>query len=307
MPRLLVQNYAPTVRAVTMLLFLTGCVGVGPTSITTSKSDHTADQIPVTLHKPNGLGPFPAVVIMHDCSGLGPRSSGAPERWAKELTGRGYVILIPDSFTTRGHADGVCTDPSPSRRDVSPARRVSDAYAALAYAHTLSFVDPSRVGLMGGSHGGSTVLASMIAPTNQKDVFTAAVALYPACAVQYGDWHGIRTSGPGGPVTRYVGVYKPLAPIFILIGEKDDWTPAEPCRKLVAAAQAAGYPISIKVYPGAHHAFDSNRPVRYVAQRVNANSSTGRGATTGGDPQAWADSINEIDSFFGKILKQNQK
>ena len=89
---------------------------------------------------------------MHDCSGLGPRSSGAPERWAKELTGRGYVILIPDSFTTRGHADGVCTDPSPSRRDVSPARRVSDAYAALAYAHTLSFVDPSRVGLMGGSH-----------------------------------------------------------------------------------------------------------------------------------------------------------
>jgi len=179
-------------------LFLTGCVGAGPTSITTSKSDRTADQIPFTLHKPDGLGPFPAVVIMHDCSGLRPRSSDAPERWAKELTGRGYVILIPDSFTTRGHADGVCTDPSPSRRDVSPSRRVSDAYAALAYAHTLSFVDPSR----------------------------------------------------GGPLTRYVGVYKPLAPMFILIGEKDDWTPAEPCRKLVEAAQAAGYPISIKVYRG---------------------------------------------------------
>ena len=85
------------------------------------------------------------------------------------------------------------------------------------------------------------------------------------------------------------------------------WTPAEPCRKLVEAAQAAGYPISIKVYPGDHHAFDSDRPVRYVAQRVNANSPTGRGATTGGDRQAWADSINEIDSFFGKNLKQNQK
>ena len=63
---------------------------------------------------------------------------------------------------------------------------------------------------------------------------------------------------------------------------------------MVEAAQAAGYPISIKVYPGAHHAFDSDRPVRYVAQRVNANSPTWRGATTGGDRQAWPDSINEI-------------
>jgi dienelactone hydrolase len=70
--------------------------------------------------KPDGSGPFPAVVIMHDCSGLGPRSSGAPDRWGRELLGQGYLVLIPDSFTTRGHADGVCTDPSPNRTEVSP-------------------------------------------------------------------------------------------------------------------------------------------------------------------------------------------
>ncbi|HET8965238.1 MAG TPA: hypothetical protein VFN20_03415, partial [Candidatus Acidoferrum sp.] len=91
------------------------------------------EQIPIVLLKPEGPGPFPAVVIMHDCSGLGPRSSGAPHRWATELIGRGYVILIPDSFTTRGHAGGVCTNPSPSRNEVSPSRRVRDAYAALGY------------------------------------------------------------------------------------------------------------------------------------------------------------------------------
>lgn len=50
---------------------------------------------------------------------------------------------------------------------------------------------------------------------------------------------------------------------------------AEPCRKLVEAAQAAGYSIRIKVYPGAHHAFDSDRPVRYFAQRVNCQFVTG--------------------------------
>src|SRR2546422_11324404 len=93
-----------------------GCTGTTSSlSITTTATGGASEQIPITLSKPDGPGPFPAVVIMHDCSGLGPRSSGAPDRWAKELLGRGYVVLIPDSFTTRGHPDGGCTDPSPSR------------------------------------------------------------------------------------------------------------------------------------------------------------------------------------------------
>jgi len=55
----------------------------GP-SVTTTASG-VAEQMPVTVSKPDGPGPFAAVVVMHDCSGLGPRSSGAPGRWAKEL------------------------------------------------------------------------------------------------------------------------------------------------------------------------------------------------------------------------------
>src|SRR2546422_9774702 len=144
---------------------LSACSGsfVGP-SITTTAPGGFSEQIPVTLSKPDGPGPFPAVVIVHDCSGLGPRSSGAPDRWARELLGQGYVVLIPDSFTTRGFADGVCTVPSTRGVDVSPDRRALDAYAALAHLRTLPYVDGSRVGLMGGSHGGTTTLASMIAP-----------------------------------------------------------------------------------------------------------------------------------------------
>ena len=315
MLRIVAHTHTRTVRAITILLFLVGCAGPDRTSTGSPASHGSLPQIPVKLLKPNGSGPFPAIVIMHDCSGLGPRSSGAPERWAKELSGLGYVILMPDSFSTRGFAEGVCTDPSPDRREVSPVRRAADAYAALAYLRTLAFVDFPRVGLMGGSHGGSTTLASMVAPKSGNDVFAhekdaifaAAVALYPGCGFQYGDWRPVRKSGPGGPVTAYTGLYKPLAPLLILIGENDDWTPAEPCQKLADAAQGAGYPISIKVYPGAHHAFDSDRPVRYVAQRINANSATGRGATTGGDPTAWADSIKEVVSFFEKHLKLNKK
>ena len=95
-------------------------------------------------------------------------------------------------------------------------------------------------------------------------------------------------------------------PLLILIGENDDWTPAEPCRKLAEAAKKAGYPVTIKVYPGAHHSFDSSNPVRYVPTRVNSNSASGRGATTGGDPKAWEDSIREVTAFFGHHLKKTE-
>jgi dienelactone hydrolase len=285
-------------------VLLGGCVGT-PSGlfITTTTTNGALEQVPAELLKPDGPGPFPAVVIMHDCSGRGPRSSGAPGRWAKELVGQGYVIVIPDSFTTRGHAGGVCTDPSPNRAEVGPFRRVRDAYAALAYVRSLPYVDGSRVGLMGGSHGGTTTLAAMAAPESNKDLlarekrggFAAAVALYPGCATPLGRWHADLS-----------GVYQPVAPLLILIGENDDWTPAEPCQKLAEAAQKAGYPVTIKVYPGAHHSFDSNNPVRYVPTRVNANSPSGRGATTGGDPKAWADSVREVTSFFGRQLRNAQ-
>jgi dienelactone hydrolase len=104
----------------------------------------------------------------------------------------------------------------------------------------------------------------------------------------------------------YIDEYQPVAPLLILIGEYDDWTPAEQCRKLTEAAQRAGYPVRIKVYPGAHHSFDSDRPTRYVGERVNVNSPTGRGSTTGGDPKAWADSIGEVAAFFDQHLRQKQ-
>jgi dienelactone hydrolase len=276
---------------------LAGCAGTA--SSMTTAAGGMADPIPIAVMKPDGPGPFPAIVIAHDCSGLGPRSSGAPNRWARELVGRGYTIVIPDSFGTRGFPSGLCTDASPRRRDVSPANRVRDAYAALAHARTLPFVDGRRAGLMGGSHGGSTTLASMLRPEGDTDPlardkragFAAAVALYPSCAPAARVWHTAS------------GVYRPIAPLLILIGEKDDWTPAEPCRYLAETAQKAGYPVAIKIYPGAHHSFDSPNPVRYVATRINNNAPGGRGATTGGDPAAWADAIREVGAFFGQHLK----
>ena len=296
----------PRVLALALLAAITaGCAGaISPsateTTMSTSAPNGAVERIPVTVTRPSGAGPFPAVVILHDCSGLGPRSSHAPARWAGELAGRGYVVVTPDSFTTRGFPNGLCTDPSPNRVDVAPGRRAHDAYAALAHARTLPDVDGRRVGVMGGSHGGSTTLSTMAAPLASTDPlapakhagFAAAVALYRACGVRVGGWNGVT----GG------GVYRAVAPLLILTGALDDWTPAEPCRRLAETARAAGQPVAIKIYPGAHHSFDSANPVRYVPTRINASSPTGRGATTGGNAEAWADSIHEVAAFFERHL-----
>lgn len=292
-------------------LLLSGCATTANVPVTSTTG--AAEQIPTQTLKPDGAGPFPAVVIMYDCSGLGPRSSGSPMRWARELVDRGYVVALPDSFSTRGHPGGVCTNPSPSRNDVAPARRVADAYAILAFVRTLPYVDGARVGIMGGSHGGTTTLFSMVAAEREseplarekRDGFTAAIAFYPGCTGQIGQWRAVRQ--PKAATINYFGVYKSIAPLLILTGELDDWTPAEPCRRLSESARQAGNSVSIKIYPGAHHAFDSNTPVRFNPERVNANAPTGRGATTGGDRDAWDDSAREVMAFFGQHLKKSPK
>lgn len=264
-------------------------------------------QIPFRLVRPDGDGPFPAVVVMHDCSGLGPHSSGSPLRWARKLVASGYVVIMPDSFTPRGFPDGVCTDNR--GQAASPFVRRGEALAALAYLRGLPYVDGDHIGLMGGSHGGSTTLATMLDRAGLAETargFAAAIALYPGCGATYGEWRVTRRSEPDRQIVDFAGVYKPAAPLLILIGEKDDWTPAAYCQRLAEAAQEAGYPVSIKIYPGALHSFDSNLRMTYNPDRNNPNKPGGHGATTGGDPVAWADAEKQVAAFFGRYLKGAQ-
>ncbi|MBI5018362.1 MAG: dienelactone hydrolase family protein [Deltaproteobacteria bacterium] len=274
----------------------------------------SSQQISATLIKPVGEGPFPAMVIMHDCSRLGLRSSGAPLRWAQELVSQGYVVMIPDSFMPRGFSDGVCTVPGNQAKVANGFVRAADAYGALIAIRKLSYVDGTHIGIMGGSHGGWTALAAMCASIHEKDPlaeakrdgFTAAVALYPNCGARYGEWSTVRQNKDFGPVISHSGMYRPIAPVLILIGEKDDWTPAEDCRQMVEVGRKAGFPLDIVIYSGAYHSFDSDSPVRYNALRTNISSASGKGATTGGNSAAWSDAKKQVASFFARYLKSRR-
>ena len=181
------------------------------------------------LSKPAGEGPFPALVLLHGCSGLFPSDA----RRASELTELGYVTLIVDSLGPRSVFD-VCREPLSV---VSPENRGLDAHGAGAYLQALPFVDPARIAVIGWSHGAMSALAAV----NKNGVtarlppqFRAAIAFYPYCR------EGSKFD----------------LPTLILSGEADDWTPIATCQRLKARPQNAGAPIELVAYPGAFHAFD---------------------------------------------------
>ena len=98
------------------------------------------------LMKPEGIGPFPAIVALHGCNGPFNKEGALVAReaaWAQLLTSHGYVVLFPDSFGPRD----VATDCEGRVR--AWAERSYDAYGALRYLQTQSFVIGERIGVMG--------------------------------------------------------------------------------------------------------------------------------------------------------------
>jgi dienelactone hydrolase len=239
------------------------------------------------LFVPEGAGPFPALVMLHGCSGLRTRAGaiqGKLRFWAEHLRDLGYVTLLVDSFTPRG-IDEVCT----GRHLLSPVRdRADDARGALRYLQGRPDVRADRIGLLGWSNGAAATLSVLFDRGTAERDFRAAVAFYPNCTRNY----------PGGPA------FRPYAPLYVLVGALDDWTPAAPCMALVERARAAGAPIAIKVYPGAHHSFDAPAtPVRYRPEVRNHSKPDGcGGATVGTDPAARADAIAEVTGFLAARL-----
>ena len=83
------------------------------------------------LYRPAGNGPFPAIVALHNCEGLGEGGSPVATRygdWGERLAAGGFVVLFPDSFGARGLGAAMHRRASAA---CAPGReRVADADAA---------------------------------------------------------------------------------------------------------------------------------------------------------------------------------
>lgn len=202
------------------------------------------DPITGYLARPDGPGPFPAVVHLHDCDGLAPvyrtgearlpaeRARTAERDWVERWVGAGWAVLLVDSLTPRAIPE-LCSGQA-------AAPRVGDAYGALRHLAGLPFVDPRRVAVVGFSHGGLAALGIAQRPEGSPAIvkgdheFRAVVAFYPGC-----DTNGLMD-----------------LPTLILTGESDTASSAEGCREMMARRTGEGAPVRLVTYPGARHLFD---------------------------------------------------
>jgi dienelactone hydrolase len=222
---------------------------------------------PAELYLPTGAAPAAAVVVLHGCDGVGPHY----REWARRLAEWGYAALLIDSFGPRGFKE-VCNQ----GLLVPPEAQARDAFDGAAYLRTVPTVRAQRVGVIGFSHGGWAVLKAVLAGLVRRPdepAFAAAVAYYPGC-------------DPRDP---------PRAPLetdtLILIGDADDWTPADRCARWRAAVETNGHDLQMKIYAYARHGFDAPLAPHFFA-----------GHYVGQDPAALADALVQTRSFLDKRL-----
>jgi dienelactone hydrolase len=266
-------------RAVDGLIFRALCVS-GPLRCSNDHQLIAADIVAIPesqwsplvlqgyLRRSVSRGPSPAVILVHGCAGF---AEQLDQNWADRIASWGYVTLTIDSFGRRG-VKNTC------RR--GPAFDLDhDPYLGLNYLIQQKLVDPARVAIVG--FGGSPALSAVARRSieSESKKFRAAAAFYPDCA------------SINGPLT---------VPTLILIGELDDWTTPDACRKLVngtndlAISKGDGAAVRLIVYPGAYSGFDLSNlraPVLYLGHRIEYNKS------------ATEQSSDTLREFLGSMTK----
>lgn len=237
-----------------------------------------------TLFKPEGPGPFPAVVGLHTCEGLNNTSGGLSSRyrdWAERLNKAGFAVLFPDSYGSRNMSNQ-CRVRSTVRAD---RERTDDTYAARKWLQSQSDVKPDHISLLGWSNGGIGVLWSVrprARVQDDKPDFRSAVAMYPGCR------------------RLDTAAWAARIPTLILIGGADDVVSSRACEQMVNGARGRSARVQIIVYPGAYHDFD--HPNRALQVRTGYTFSTdGSGRIhSGTNSAARADALRRVPQWLAR-------
>jgi dienelactone hydrolase len=273
---------AVRVLALTLLAVLlpgAAALAAGPDAVEFREGDLTLKGV---LFRPEGNGPFPAVVAMHNCAGLMNPAGTMRTRyrdWAQQLVKMGFVVLFPDSYGPRG-LGGQCGDRNQATR--SDHERVADAAAARRWLQQRGEVKGDHISLLGWSNGGTSVLWT-VRPRGKRDErgdFRSAVAFYPACR---------RLDSTA---------WSARVPTLILIGALDDWTSPQECERMVAGAKGRSARASIVIYPGAFHDFDHpSRPPQVRGGFALSADGSGR-IHTGTNAGARADAQKRVAQWL---------
>lgn len=201
-----------------------GAAAAAEQSVTFKSGAETASGLLVT---PEGAGPFPAVVVIHEWWGL--------DDWVKEqaraLAREGYVALAPDLY--RGKVTSKQEEAHQLMMGLSPDRAVRDLKAAVGFLEARRDVKKDRIGVIGWCMGGRYALEL----ATQEPGLAAVVAYY------------------GAPPTEEAAIARIKAPMLGNYGAEDKGPSPEQVKAFEAAMRKAGKKVDIKIYPGAGHAF----------------------------------------------------
>jgi dienelactone hydrolase len=243
-------------------------------------------KLKAVLYRPEGPGPFPAVIGLHNCTGLTNSAGVIGARyidWGQRLAKDGFAVLLPDSNGSRGLGSQCGTNQRSLRVD---HERVADAMAARLWLQQQSWVAADRVSLLGWSSGAIAALwtvrarTQMLTQVQDGPDFRSAVVLYPGCR------------------RLFNAAWSARVPTLILIGRADDQASAAACQQMVSGTRGRSARVAIHVYPGAYHDFDHpNRPLQVRGGLPFSVDGTGN-AHTGTHPSARADALKRVPDWF---------
>lgn len=212
------------------------------------------------VRRPPGIGPFPAVVIVHP--GMTALSTG-------ELRSLTLEAAQPSRFLAAGYTVAVVTYRS---RDIDPltATSVSDAVAATNHVRSLPFVDARSVTIFGCSGGGdlalevtaATDVAAVAAEEPATVTFTGILNReFPKAAERFTPRDALPILA--NPLAYYTPKHREAtreklgrirAPLLIVQG---DQSPINRFNEEVLSAdlRAMGKSFEVATYPGEPHCF----------------------------------------------------
>ena len=253
-------------------------------------TDHTL--IRGELFRPDGEGPYSAIVMMHGCSGLY-KNSGKIKTNSAAWIGRfikwGHVVLAVDGFTPRGFRSmcGKRKRPLHALDD-----RPFDAYGGLAWLKNQPFIKKDQIVLIGWSNGAMAALSGLRGNKaeyfGEGHRFKAVAAFYSGCIT-------LRR--------RVKNVFKPYAPMLGFIGLADNWTWPKPCINLIRQAAEEGFMAQYIAYKNAYHAFDHpNLPIKTRLSRNSKWKKIERKVTIGSNQAAREAAIETLHDWLKKRI-----
>jgi dienelactone hydrolase len=227
--------------------FLTGARSRARAQATSLPELETLLRPHLRVYKPAGSGRFPAVLLLHGCSGPTPSHEAD---WADFYTGLGAAVIAVDSLAPRDLGEGpVCNLEALTGRE-----RAADVLAILAYARGLPFVDPEHLALTGFSHGAWTIWELFVLATHHRPPL--GLDAWPE-----GGLDGVRAAflfyGP------CLETWTVSIPTVVFLAGADRYIDEENCLAEGAGANPGGLEndeLEFRLFANATHTFDHARP-----------------------------------------------